>query len=273
MGQPVFISMKTIKKYLTIFKLLVSTRLSADLSFRVSFLATIAGSFCFIVLYIATLVLLMPYVNFGPWGKQEMWLFLGVFLIFCYTVFYLFWRGLWHFPENVRNGRLDFYLTKPLDSQFFVSIAGGGLHNLCAMIFGIILVAWSFQNLGLSFNVVNFISFIITLILAILDFYSLAFFFVVLNLRFSYLGEAAYEIWDFQSFSRYPTDAFNNVPLIGYLIAIPFSVIITIPANTLLFKDLRIMEILVFFLASLIFMFLVRKFWFHELKHYSSASS
>ena len=57
---------------------------------------------------------------------------------------------------------------------------------------------------------------------------------MTLNLRFNYIGDAAYEIWDLQSFSRYPVDAFKNIPFVGYIVAIPFSLIITIPAKLLL---------------------------------------
>ena len=157
--------MKNLKKYLVIFRLIILTRLSADLSFRMSFFATLIGSFCFIFLYIATLFLLMSHVQFGAWGEKEMWLFLGVFLIFCFLVFYIFWRGLWNFPENVRTGLLDFYLTKPLDSQFIVSIAGGGFHNLLAVVFGIVLTLWSMSVLNLQIGLLSGMFFIWTLTL------------------------------------------------------------------------------------------------------------
>jgi ABC-2 type transport system permease protein len=264
--------MKNLKKYLSVFKLIFLTRLSADLSFRMSFFAAITGSFCFIFLYIITLFLLMPHVRFGIWGQKEMWLFLGVFLIFCYTVFYVFWRGLWNFPENVRKGQFDFYLTRPLDSQFITTIAGGGVHNLLAVIFGIILTIWSISILGLEINFVNFILFVITLSFSILDFYSLAFFFVILTFRFGYIGEAAYEVWNLQSFSRYPTEAFTKIPLIGYFIAIPFSLIITIPAKTLLVSTLEYGEVFIFILISISLILAVRQFWQHEIKFYASGS-
>ena len=264
--------MKKFKKYLSIFKLIFLTRLSADLSFRMSFLATIIGSFCFIFLYMATLFLLMPHVQFGIWGQKEMWLFLGIFLIFCYTIFYIFWRGLWFLPENIRNGQLDYFMTKPIDLQFLVSILGGGTNNLLAVIFGVILTVWSASILGLQISILNLLFFIVTLSLSILDFYSMAFFFVILNLRFGYLGEAAYEIWDLQSFSRYPIEAFNKIPLIGYFIAIPFSLIITIPAKTLLVSTLQYGEIFIFSLISIFLIYAVRKFWQHEIKFYTSGN-
>ena len=265
--------MSKLKKYFQIIKIIFLIRLGADVSFRFSFLATILGSFCFISLYIAVIKLLMQNVIIPGWGINEMWLLLGLFIIFCYATFFLFWRGLWFLPEHIRNGQLDFYLTKPIDSQFIVSVAGGGTHNFLAMLFGLLFTVWSIFNLNLQLETWQILLSGFALLVSILDFYSIAFFFGCLNFKMGYLGDASYRVFDFQAFSRYPTEVFKNLPIAAFVIVMPFSLVTTIPTQILLGHNLTFTSFSVFILVSFLVICFSRWFWFHSIRNYTSASS
>lgn len=261
------------KKHLKIFLLMIKTYLSEELSFRLNFLMELVGTFCFIGLYVAMIIFLMSRISFGSWTIKEMWILLGNFLIICYSIFYFFWRGMLHLVENIRNGSLDFYLTKPVDSQFFVSIHGGGVHNLLAIITGIIVLIWAILNLGINPSPLQIAFLVLTIIAGILDFYSLLLFLATLNFHFGYLGEASFQIFEFQNFSRYPMEAFKALPLGLLFLVIPFSALTSVPSMILINKIFPWTEVLIFLLASLFLIFAVRKYWFREINYYSSASS
>lgn len=261
------------KKYFSIAARILSMRLGADLFYRTNFLTGVIGSFCFVGLYVLVILLLMQHVHFGSWTLKEMWLLLGTFLIFVYAVFYFFWRGMLLLVNDIRTGMFDYDLIRPIDSQFLVSFKGGGIHNLLAMIAGLILTLFAIINLQLSPSLIQILFYILTLILSILNFYSLMVLMALLNFRFDYLGEASFQIFDFQNFSRYPLEAFNRIPVILGILVIPFSALTTIPTNILLNKNISYTEVTVFILLSILFFFIARFCWFRAIRLYSSASS
>lgn len=266
--------MNTLKRYLRFFIRARAARLIADLGFRMNFFTGIVGSFCFVALYIITIQLLMPKISLENWTIKEMWVLLGTFIVFCYTVFYLFWRGMANLVDGIRTGALDFYLLKPMDSQFFISFGdGGGVHNLLLMGAGLMLTIWSVGNLGLSPSIFQWLLWLITLVVAILDFYSALLLLGMLNFHFGYLGEAVFQIFELQGLSRYPMDAFSKLPLAIAVLAIPLSALTTIPTKILINMPTSITEIFSYFLVSALFVGGIRLMWFRELKRYSSASS
>lgn len=266
--------MHTFKRYLNVFIRAKIARLIADLGFRMNFFTGIIGSFCFVALYIITINLLMPKISLGNWTIKEMWVLLGNFIIFCYAVFYLFWRGMFNLVDGIRTGSLDFYLLKPMDSQFFISFGdGGGVHNLLLIIAGFFFTLWSITSLGVSPSIFQWLLWLVTMFIAIIDFYSALFLLGMLNFHLGYLGEAVFQIFELQGLSRYPMEAFSKLPVAIAIIAIPFSALTTIPTKILINMPITQVEIFGYFLISILFICGVRFIWFRELKHYTSASS
>jgi ABC-2 type transport system permease protein len=266
--------MNVFKRYLRIVIRAKTARLIADLGFRMNFLTGIVGSCCHVVLYIVTIKLLMPKIFLDGWGIKEMWVLLGTFIVFCYAVFYLFWRGMTNLVEGIRTGALDFYLLKPIDSQFFISLCdGGSAHNLLLIMAGFIFTGWSVASLGITPSAFQILLWLLMVAVAILDFYSALFFLGMLNFRFGYLGEAVFQIFEFQNLSRYPIEAFSKLPIAVAVLAIPFSALTTFPAKIIMNKPLSMGEMLIYFLVSSLFIGAVRRLWFRELRRYSSASS
>lgn len=266
--------MNSINKYFMVFIKMKIAKLIADLGFRMNFVAGIVGSVCFVLLYIITIVILMPKISFLNWTIKEMWVLLGTFIVFCYSVFYLFWKGMMDLVEGIRTGSLDFYLLKPIDSQFYISFCeGGGIHNLMLMIFGFLFTCWAVFSLGLSPTVFQWLMWIITVFIAIMDFYSVLFLLGMLNFHFGYLGEAVFQIFDLQGISRYPMEAFSKLPIGVAILAIPFSALTTVPTKILINMQISWIEIGIYIFVSIVFIFGVRLMWFKELDRYSSASS
>lgn len=265
--------MSTINKYFRVFIKAKIARLIADLGFRMNFFSGIIGSFCFVALYIITINLLIPKIAIANWTIKDMWVLLGNFIIFCYAVFYLFWRGMANLVEGIRTGSLDFYLLKPLDSQFFISFGdGGGIHNLLLIIGGFFFTLWAVASLEITPSIVQWSLWALTMVVAIIDFYSALFLLGMLNFHFSYLGEAVFQIFELQGLSRYPMEAFNKLPLVIAFIAIPLSALTTIPTKILINMPILPIELVCYFLLSLLFILSVRFMWFRELKHYTSAN-
>lgn len=265
--------MKTLIKYSTIYSIYFRTSLSRDLSFRLNFFMSIIGSFCFVALNFFTIYFLIQKVEIGSWTNNEMLILLGNFYISSYAIFFFFWRGFTSLIRNIRNGGFDFYLIKPIDSQFLVSILGGGLHNLLAIIFGVWLVFYGISLSGAHQSLYSISMWLVVSVISILDCYSFCFLLLTLNFRFGYLEEILSIALSYQSFARYPIDAFTRLPVYLLVFAIPFSLITTIPTLVLIKPPQTYIPLLITFLiTSFVFILSVRKIWKSSIKNYTSSN-
>ena len=262
-----------LKKYWKIYWIYFKTSLSRDLSFRLNFIASIFGSFCYVALDFFIIVFLMNKINFGEWTIKEMYILLGNYFILTYALFFLFWRGFILLIRNIRNGIFDFYLIKPADSQFLVSTLGGGIHNLLALIFGVCTVIYGLSVVQIYPNWISILCWLITMIIVIIDTYSYCLLLLTLNFKFGYLEEVLTLSLSFQDFSRYPVDAFLGLPLFLLIFALPFSAMSTIPSKILIYSTENwISSLLVFAFLSFVFIFFVRIMWLLSLKSYTSSN-
>jgi ABC-2 type transport system permease protein len=263
--------MKTIRKYLTIFRIYFSNTVSAELSFRLNFFLAFIGGFCFVALHFFLIYFLMQKVHFGRWTQNEMLVLLGNFYILTYSLFFLFWRGFIYLIRNIRNGIFDYYLIWPADSQFMASIIGGGVHNLFAITFGLIVIIYGLIQLHIPVSILQVLAWLFIIIISILDCYSYILLLVILNFRFGYLEEILNLAFTFQEISRYPTDAFLRLPIYLLIFTIPLSALTTIPATILIAKIFPMTQFIIFIFISFCFIFTVRKIWLYALKSYTSS--
>lgn len=260
------------KKYLTIFSIFFRTSLAKDLSFRFSFFAGIIGAFCYVGLSYFMVYFLMSHVSFGRWNEHEMFVMLGNFYIIEYTIFFLFWRGFIYVVRDIHKGMFDYYLLRPADSQFLISIKGGGIHNLLALFFGIGTLIYGVLITGSSPSLFHILLYVVTITASILNFYSFLLMLVCLNFKYGYLEEVIYFAFTFEDFTRYPMDAFKKLPFYLFIIATPFSALATIPAKILIDTNISINEVSIFLLASMVFFYCARKVWLISVNSYSSSS-
>jgi ABC-2 type transport system permease protein len=262
--------MKTLKKYFTIFSINYAASISRDIAYRVNFILGLFGAFCFVGMNYFLIIFLFQKISLGPWSQREMLVFLGNFYIIWYAIFFLFYRGFVYLIRYIRNGLFDYYLIRPVDTQFLVSVIGGGVHNLLAIFFGLGLLIFGLFQLQSTPAPINIILWVPTMIVAILDCYSFIFLLVLLNFRYGYLEEILNLAFSVQEFSRYPVDAFTRLPVIMLLFSLPFSFITTTPTLLLINSAIPLRQVIIFIIVSLLFIVGVRRMWIAALKNYSS---
>jgi ABC-2 type transport system permease protein len=264
--------MNNLNRYLKIWFIFFRTSLARDLSFRLSFFTGIIGSFCFVALSYFLIFFITSKANFGNFSQAEMWVLLGNFYILQYLVFFFFYRSAIRLIRNIRSGAFDFYLLKPMDSQFMVSVLSGGVHNLLAILFGVAVLVWSLINLGNPVNIYQIVFAIITIILGSVAFYSLVLLLICLNFRYGYLEDVLGFLISFQELARYPIDAFLRLPLLVLIFVIPFSALTTVPTVILIAGEFPVTMVSLFLFFSAVFILLVRKLWFKTIRQYTSGN-
>ena len=113
--------MKSLKKYLSVYKEFFSTSFTEGLSFRTDFSLQVLMNLAFMCTYFLTADFIFNHIEkIGFWNRMEFFFFLS----FVFTVdqihFLTLSHNFWGFSRDVRLGNLDFHLLKPISAFFIV---------------------------------------------------------------------------------------------------------------------------------------------------------
>ncbi len=187
-------------------------------------------------------------------------------------VFFLFRRSLKNLSQTINRGDLDFYLTKPVDSQFYASLQVGGLQNLLSSFLGVALIIFGLINLQHLPSLLDFLLFFLLITISLSVFYSLMLAAATLNFWFDRLDNIVDLVNRFNYISRFPADAYKKGGTLIFPLLLPFALVTTVPAGILINKNNPPYLFLLIAIA-LILLVLSRLFWLFALRRYSSASS
>jgi len=188
-----------------------------------------------------------------------------------YTGFFM--QNFYNIPRHVREGTLDMYIVKPVSLQFVTTLRQVDFSiPIPNIIGGTVMVVIAWNRLGIPagfFNIAGYLGIIASGVVIAYSIYlapQLLSFWIV---KTGALVEIADKGWDF-----------NNMPMVIYsrwiqrigMFVIPIFAIFNLPPMFLLGQLDTVYTVWVF-VAPLLFLFLVRKFWSFAVKRYSSASS
>ena len=133
-------------RYLGIWGALLRAALQAETQFRANFFAKLlrnAGWLVFVMA--ATLVIFGNTNQIGGWDRGES-LVLVATLFLVAALNNMFFHSLSEIPQHVRTGTLDFFLSKPVDSQFWVSVRRFNVGELGSFLAAIILLVYGLRG-------------------------------------------------------------------------------------------------------------------------------
>ncbi len=206
------------------------------------------------------------------WTRSELLVVMGVFTIVGGLVSFAIEPNMGWLMGDVRNGTLDYVLTKPIDSQLLVSMREFRVWKLTDVVVGLGVVVWGVSGLDNSLGVLDVVTFILLLLLGVISLYCLwmllttgAFWFIRM--------EQIQEMFDglFRS-GQYPVSMYPGWLRMTLTFVVPLAFAITVPSQALTDRlDSSQIVIAVAFVAAL---FLVtRMVWKIGLKRYSGASA
>ncbi len=261
------------KRYLKIYFKMMTTQFAADMIYRASFLSGLIAVIAYTFINLLTIILLVNALNnIVGWNIYQLIILLGCMRFNVSLIFFLCRRGLKNLSETINKGDLDFYLTKPVDAQFYASLQMGGLQNLISSLIGILLIIFGLFNLHLFPSLLEIVSFLLLTSISILVFYSLMLIAATLNFWFDRLDNIVDLVNRLNYISRFPADAYKKGGPIIFSLLLPFALVTTVPAGILINKNNPLYIFLLFILAVL-FLILSRLFWLYALRRYTSTGS
>lgn len=260
------------RKYLSIYIIQFRAYLTHEAGYRLSMFLSIVGSFVFVLYNLLVFSFFVNKFMFPGWDKQDIWVLLGTFMMVFYSYFYFFYKGIIKTIRNVHDGKFDYFLLKPADTQLLATILGGGIHNFLAVVFGIVLTIWSMLQLNHVVPIMHILLGSVLTAISAIDLYSLLLVLASLSFRYGNVEDVTNFIFSFQIFSRYPIETYHRLPVFLWLVVIPFSALTSIPAMAFTKVPLPLVPIGIYVLASLFLIAYARYFFYKSIQYYTSGN-
>ena len=226
-------------------------------------LGTALGGLAVVFSYTATL---------GGWRPEEIAALVGVFFLVGGAIRLIIQPSMEQLIETVRDGTLDFTLTKPEDSQLLVSIQRVEIWKLTDFILGIGVIVAALARLGTHVGVVQVAAFAVALVAGGIIVYS--FWLILASLSFWFVRVENILVI-FQSIyeaGRWPVTLYPRWLRLGLTFLVPVAFATTVPAQALAGR--LSWETLAGALAFAALLFVAARFvWRAGSRRYSGASA
>ena len=130
------------RRYARIWTALIRAAIQAELQYRANFLAKLFRNVGWLGFVLASLLVIFGNTRtVGGWDRADALVLVGTLFLVTAVVGLLF-PSLNEIPSHVRLGTLDFYLTKPVDAQFWVSVRRFNVGELGSLVAAVALVVY-----------------------------------------------------------------------------------------------------------------------------------
>lgn len=221
-------------RYLRLLGIFWRAALSTELEYRVNFLSnTVMSLFWVVWAGIGVSVYFRFTDSVAGWTYPELLVVVGLFFAVNGLRQAVFDPNLERMTDYVRNGTLDFLLTKPVDAQFMASFRHVGVYNLLDPFIGLGLAAVGLVLHGRGVGPGEIGAFAVTTGAAVLILYALTLVSMALAIRLvssEGIGEVTFA---FVEAARFPVQLYRQ-PVQTLLTVVPVAFLTTLPAEALL---------------------------------------
>lgn len=246
---------------------------SGEVAYRLNFFWQLFQSFLSLGVSLAGLGVIFSYTDtLGGWRPEEILALVGVYFLVSGIIGLVIQPGMEQFIGSVRDGTLDFTLTKPEDAQLIVSIRRVNIWSLIDVALGMTVISMALVRLGGVVDVWQAGAFLLTITAGGVIVYS--FFLILATLSFWFVRVENILVI-FQSMyeaGRWPVSLYPGWLRYGLTFVIPVAFATTVPAEALTGR-LGWEAIMGAIVLAITLFVLSRKFWQVGLRHYSGASA
>jgi ABC-2 type transport system permease protein len=242
------------------------------MEFRVNFLAKLLQNVTWTGFFI--LILLVVYSktdSVGGWNRGAGFLLAGTIFLLDHVMRGFFWSVI-EIPESIRQGSLDFVLTKPVDSQFWVSTRKFDIAQIGAILVAFGVIVYGTITAGFHPNFIDIVGFLLLMSSSILIFYSLNFMTMTLAIYWVRVDNLWVLSDTAMGMCRFPIDIYGTWVQKIFTYAVPIAFLAHFPASQLK-SGAQPMVIVGGVLWSIAMFIVARWFWQRSLLSYGSASS
>ena len=244
-----------------------------DLQYRTNFLIQLLQSAVSVVTAIVVLKLVYSQTeSLNGWSEAELLVVLGIQLLLGGVIRTTIQPNMHRLMEEVRDGKLDFALTKPEDSQVLVSIRDVQIWRAVDVIAGAAVLGYGLSGLDRAVTVGDGLLFLALLVVGAVLIY--CFWLVIATLAFWIVNVwSIMELFDgLWQTGRFPVSIYPIWLRLGVTFLIPIAFAITVPAEAATGR--LSWETAALAVGFCVVLFSVTRWWWRfGLRHYSGASA
>lgn len=208
----------------------------------------------------------------GGWQPHELVGLVGVYYIMSGLIAAIIQPSMETFLQDVREGTLDFVLTKPEDAQLLVSIRRVSIWGVLTILLGFIVLALALAQQPTALTMGQVVIFCLTLLLAGVIVYS--FYLMLATCAFWFIKvDNILVIFDsmYQA-ARWPVGIYPPLLRLILTFLVPIAFAVTVPAEAAMGRATTGSLLGALALAIVIFV-AARLFWRYGLRNYAGASA
>jgi ABC-2 type transport system permease protein len=261
--------MKYVRLFITYFRVSVM----GEATYRINFFIQLFQSLLNLGMSLGGLAIIFSYTNLlGGWRPDEVLALVGVYFLVGGVIGLVIQPGMQQFIDSVRNGTLDFTLTKPEDPQLLISIQRIQFWELIDIAMGIGVIIYSLIRLGEIIGVLQSFEFIAMLLAGGVIIYSFWLILATLSFWFVRVENILVIFQSMYEAGRWPVSLYPGWLRYGLTFVVPVAFAINVPAEALIGR--LNWQTLVGAIGLAIALFIAsRAFWLAGLRRYSGASA
>jgi ABC-2 type transport system permease protein len=244
-----------------------------ELQYRANFAAQLLQSLIAVGTGLAVLALVFSQAtSLAGWSQGELLVVMGVHVLMAGVIGTFIQPNMERLMTDVRDGTLDFVLTKPQDAQVLISVRQPRIWQATDVVIGLVVLAVGLSRLGAGGGLVEAGAFVVALVLGASMIYC---FWLIITIGAFWVVrlDEVHELFEglYQS-GRWPVSVYPGWLRIMLTFLVPIGFAVTVPAEALAARltSATLLTAALFAAGMLLF---TRWFWRFGLRHYSGASA
>lgn len=259
--------------YLRLFWLFWRVSIMGELAYRVNFWLQLFQSVLELGTALAGLAVIFSHAEaIGGWLPDQVLALVGVYFLVGGMIGMVIQPGMEQLIESVREGTLDFSLTKPADPQLLVSIRRIEIWKLIDILLGLGVLAAALIRLGDRIDGWQVASFGAVLVAGAVIIYSFWLILATLSFWFVRVENILLIFQSMYEAGRWPISLYPGWLRFGLTFIVPVAFATTIPAAALT-SHLAGTTLVTAGLLAVILWLVSRAFWKKGLRRYAGASA
>lgn len=221
-------------RYLRLWVALIKNCLVREMAFRINFIVTMLTGSMWFLMNLMMFSVVFSHVNVvAGWTKYEVFFLLGVSHVILRLFGTFFMRNLMQVPDIIRTGEMDFYLIKPVNTQFLISTRYTSFDSLADTLVGFALMGYAGWQLNVQVTPANLLLFGVLVLNGVALYYAIMF--ISVTISFWFLRFHAMDIWwQMTNIARQPAEIFSGILKWIFTFCVPMLVIVNFPVKAYL---------------------------------------
>ncbi|MDZ7300693.1 MAG: ABC-2 family transporter protein [candidate division KSB1 bacterium] len=259
--------------YLRLIFVFFRINVMSELAYRVNFVVQLFQSLLELGTAFAGLAVIFSHTDtLGGWRPDEMLALVGVYFLIGGLISLIIQPGMEQLIESVRDGTLDFTLTKPEDAQLLVSVKRVEIWKLIDILLGFAVLIMALIRLGEKVGGGQAVAFVAVLLAGAVIIYSFWLILATLSFWFVRVENILVIFQSMYEAGRWPISLYPAWLRFALTFIVPVAFATTIPAEALTGRLTGQTPLGAIIIAVVLFV-VSRTFWHIGLRRYSGTSA